>query len=155
MERDTRFELATPALARQCSTTELVPQSGRDYKVRRSSVNHDIQGFRSRGEADAWDEFSLPDHHEQLGEAALVIIDDVDRHDATTVARIVEEASGRALVVLWSARLPKDIESLPAVIAACSGIVIEAGSTRAAAGQPGGSSRASGRCLPTPRSVIS
>ena len=26
MERETRFELATPALARQCSTTELLPQ---------------------------------------------------------------------------------------------------------------------------------
>ena len=26
MERETRFELATPALARQCSTAELFPQ---------------------------------------------------------------------------------------------------------------------------------
>ncbi len=31
LERDTGFEPATPALARRCSTTELVPQSGANY----------------------------------------------------------------------------------------------------------------------------
>ena len=30
MERETRFELATPTLARLCSTTELFPQNGRN-----------------------------------------------------------------------------------------------------------------------------
>ena len=31
MERETRFELATPALARQCSTTELFPQGATEH----------------------------------------------------------------------------------------------------------------------------
>ena len=31
MERETRFELATPTLARSCSTTELFPQNGRNF----------------------------------------------------------------------------------------------------------------------------
>jgi hypothetical protein len=32
MERETRFELATPTLARLCSTTELFPHSFVDWK---------------------------------------------------------------------------------------------------------------------------
>ena len=33
MERETRFELATPALARQCSTTELFPHTQLIYII--------------------------------------------------------------------------------------------------------------------------
>ena len=43
LERDTRFELATPALARQCSTTELVPQRRGIIRITQGGVKSPLQ----------------------------------------------------------------------------------------------------------------
>ena len=45
MERKTRFGLATPALARRCSTAELFPQNGDPDRTRTDDLRRDRAAF--------------------------------------------------------------------------------------------------------------